>query len=372
DGIWLLPFVLCALAFYVFCVFNLKENLSQKFLKSSLALIPFAILGAFALVFCSLNFAYYGRFVVSDFTSKDFNCAIGAFSRADDTGAHRGVFVPYETRKEIYEKVPTAKKLGEALETDGYYGSFGNIKTKEFGGGGFYWALRSAAESAGLTPDAITAKNFYQTLADDINHACDSGAIKTENGKINSTMMPFQPEYILPTLKEMASSFKTLFLFEQTNPFSTKLCVFAKETEQIDEIESFLHTKCTIAAQANTDLPYLSPLQNIFSKVLNIITFLFRILAFPCGIFAIIYLFSCIKTFFNGFKTKLFSVKFMGAVVYIGVFASFIMRVAMISYVEAVAFNIGTYLMYLSSTAPLMLILFAIGSLKLLEKFEGK
>ena len=64
-------------------------------------------------------------------------------------------------------------------------------------------------------------------------------------------------------------------LFEQTEP--TQILSIARP-DQTEEWESYLHCQSTIAAQANTDLPYFAPLNQIAYKLLNLVTWVQRIL----------------------------------------------------------------------------------------------
>ena len=370
DGIWLMPFVVCAIIFYILCVIMAKETVKTKIYRCMLAVIPFILLLVGVLSFSTMNYIHYGRFAISDFTSSDFENAIGAFSRADTTGAHPKVFVPHDVRLEIYDKVPLAKQLGDTLETDSFYNGYGSLTDKEFNSGGFYWAVRRAAFESGLASDAVSAKAFYTQLATDINKACDNGLIQTDNKEINSSMMPFHPEYISLTIAEMGNSFKqllSLFWFDdeqhQIKPYSNELCFFEPSGESQEEVESFIHNDCAVLAQADTDLVYLTPRQNIFAKALGLITVIVRIIITPCTVFALVWLCKQIAFILKCFKTKTFNLAFMSAIVYFGLFCSILLRVAMISYVEAVSFQIGTYAMYLSSAMPFLLLFAVLGTI---------
>ena len=370
DGIWLLPFMICAIIVYVFCLIFKSSTIKSKLISVFLTIIPFITLSITLLFFCAMNYNYYGRFIFSDFTSKDFTSAVGAFSRADTTGAHPKIFVPYEVRQDIYSKVPLANEIGTYLETNAIYSAYGNAEKKEIYSGGFYWALRKVAFENGFATNATQAEIFYTKLANDINKACESGLINTTNSVINSTQMPFNAEYIPLTINEIFNSFKqlfSLFLFDeqqhQIKPYSSILCIFNEYAESQEDVEIFLHTKTAHAAQANTDLVYLDPLQNIFAKCLNIITWIMRIIIVLFTFISLIWLLKQIALIFKHIKNKKFDFNFLYAIIYIGLLFNFILRVAMISYIEAISFQIGTYSMYLSSAMPFLLIVITLGTI---------
>ena len=108
-----------------------------------------------------LNNQYYGRFILSDFTSKEFKDAYGAMTRVVQEAPQAKVPVPLEVRRKLYETVPEFAVLEPYLETEMNYNNFGSIPDREFNGGGFYWALRRAAADAGYYSDANTAKKYF-------------------------------------------------------------------------------------------------------------------------------------------------------------------------------------------------------------------
>ena len=64
-----------------------------------------------------MNYKYYGRFIISDFTSSEFNDAMGALSRAYPDDQKRYELVPLSTRLALYEVSPTFAKLQAKKES---------------------------------------------------------------------------------------------------------------------------------------------------------------------------------------------------------------------------------------------------------------
>ena len=73
-------------------------------------------------------------------------------------------------------------------------------------------------------------------------------------------------------------------------------------------------------------------------------------------------LFHALKETIQKIRTMLFSTKAMCAVFLLGVILSVFVRVVLISYIEVTNFRIGTYLLYLSGAAVLVIALSAAGA----------
>ncbi|MDO4566533.1 MAG: hypothetical protein Q4B42_04310, partial [Oscillospiraceae bacterium] len=193
DGIWLLPFAVCALLVYVILVFfsgrDLKERLKRLSSPLAAALVCFMCIGAY----CWQNYTHYGRFIVSDFTSSEFEDAIGALVRADTDRPHeRNVLVCYEARQRIAAVSPMWAEIEEVLaENEGYYRGYGYAPEKNLKSGGICWALRDIVQNLGYANTALEAEDYYTRLAAEINAACDSGALETPYGRMSTTLMPW-------------------------------------------------------------------------------------------------------------------------------------------------------------------------------------
>lgn len=84
----------------------LDKSIAHKKSRLALLLVPLALWGGGIAAWCGMNYKYYGRFIISDFTSSEFNDAMGALSRAypDDQKALRAR--PLSTRLALYEVSP--------------------------------------------------------------------------------------------------------------------------------------------------------------------------------------------------------------------------------------------------------------------------
>ena len=97
DNALLLPFVLCAAAVYLAYLF-LDKSIAHKKSRLALLLVPLALWGGGIAAWCGMNYKYYGRFIISDFTSSEFNDAMGALSRAYPDDQKRYELIPLSTR----------------------------------------------------------------------------------------------------------------------------------------------------------------------------------------------------------------------------------------------------------------------------------
>ena len=176
DNALLLPFVLCAAAVYLAYLF-LDKSIAHKKSRLALLLVPLALWGGGIAAWCGMNYKYYGRFIISDFTSSEFNDAMGALSRAYPDDQKRYELIPLSTRLALYEVSPTFAKLQDVLETPEMYNGYGDPETGELNSGGIHWVLRKAAWTAGYYDTAQDAENFWRAVADEINAACDAGLV---------------------------------------------------------------------------------------------------------------------------------------------------------------------------------------------------
>ncbi|MEG0912611.1 MAG: hypothetical protein RSD19_04505 [Oscillospiraceae bacterium] len=365
DGIWLLPFAVCASAFYILFFICKKSDAKQKLCGLYSIVCSLLICISCVGIYSFMNYLYYGRFCVSDFTSPEFSAVISAFKRADTDVPHKRILICSDTHKKIYSAVPDAAKLGELLETPKYMNGYGDIELGEYTSGGFCWALRRAAYDSGFAPDAQSAKLFYEKLASDINAACDSGQIESRDGSLSlggAFTVPFDRSYIAPTMSEIGRSLRVLLLFEQTSAMAP---LSYSTPKQALESEIFTFTKSSKTAIANTALPYYTSAERAAGICFSIISWCYRLLIFPALFLGLKFIFSCIVNSANELRKKRFTVNGLFSILLLGLLCSILLRVSIVSYTEATNYLIGTYLLYLSSAGPLILLIASLGTARL-------
>lgn len=361
DAIWIYPFVLCATLYYLVCVIFDRTNVARI---RKAVLIPAAALIAFAvpvLSFCAMNQKYYGVFLINETSEPEFTAAISAMQQADLDLPHAGISVCHPTRDRLYEAVPEMAELGDFLEQDHYYHGYGWTEEQEFNSGGFFWAVKRVSYESGLATDAVSVRSYFRKLADAIEAAYADGRLE-KNPKAataSSFLVPYDPSYLLPTVRELGNSLRCILFFEQTSSLAP--LSFATP-EQAKPWRDYTYTLPSYIAKAGTAEPYYYFPQRIAEYLFTVIRWCYRVAVWPALLAALICLFMESRKAFSDVR-KLFSCgASMNAVLILGVILSIFVRIVLISYIEVTNFRIGTYLLYLSGGAVLTVLLAAVGA----------
>jgi hypothetical protein len=128
----------------------------------------------------SANYAAFRSFAKSEMSSPSFEKALKALLRIKPSHSLRYVAVNMEALGLAYEASPAFAQLKPFFEapegqawTKPFFDRFGR---REFGPW-FMWAVRNVTANAGYFQDPVSTNNFYQTVAREINQACDEGRI---------------------------------------------------------------------------------------------------------------------------------------------------------------------------------------------------
>ena len=113
-----------------------------------------------------------------------------------------------------------------------------------------------------------------------------------------------------------------------------------------------------------TDIPYLSPIRSIIHKILEAFVLIYR-LCIP--VMFVISLLWQIKKLREDIWNKQFGSESMLNIILLGLLGMALLRCAMIAFVEVASFNIGTYVMYLSTVHPLIILYSFVGFDKTFE-----
>ncbi|MEG1175719.1 MAG: hypothetical protein RSD62_03630 [Ruthenibacterium sp.] len=366
DGAWYLAF--CVAATAVTCFFICaNKGVPQKLRKCLAQSVPYAMLCAGALVFCALNASAYGRFAVSDFTSREFRDACGALMRvsASDTFAQKEkVPVSAAALDAVYAAVPEMDKVQGKLKSFDIMRDYGAIDSGgEYTAGGFYWALRRAVFESGCADTAAEAKAFYTAVADKINALCDSGALPGSGGKISTTLMPFRARYFLPTLREAGINVGRMLVFSEAAPAFDTISVTPPDLQA--QYEAFLGNACNISAKPYTDEAYYLPKQQrayfVFTALQGAYAVCVSVMFAAAVLWQAVGLFQLAHS--AGTKTPwpprvLWWVQ-------LGLLCSVLLRCAIVAYLFVTAFNAGVgRLPYLCGAHPALLLFCFIGTLQ--------
>ncbi len=370
DGTWLLPFAGCATAAYLLLTALQKDmKLRQKLWRAALPVLSAAVGLVCIGLYCEQNYQHYGRFVVSDFTSKEFQDTIGALLRCETDGAHEQILVCKQTRDKVAAASPLYARLEQTItDNPALYGGYGSEEDREFNSGGFYWALRIVASETGYYTNARETRDFFAALAAEINEACDSGMLEHRGGKKSTIVMPWHAEYLQPTLEEFGNSVRCLLQFEQTTALAE---LSTPPPDQAAEMRAFLHTELsTVTGLDGTGVMYTASQIDAARRMAGITRY-YRSAMVPALVLAMLGLFGWIFRAVREIRAKKIGFGAMAAILLLGVLLSVLLRVGIASYMEAVSFQIGTYLMYLSPACPLLLLFGAAGAVCALEMAGG-
>jgi hypothetical protein len=349
DGLWLLPFAACAVLICIIYIIN-SQNLRQKAKRVLILFIPGVLIVLSFFTICIINYKYYNRFTISDFSGGEFAACYGAMTRPEHEKWNPLVAVPFDVRKNLYETCPDFAPFEPLLESGNIKKAFYNTELQDYSSGAFYWALRRGAQQLGIYDSYDNSQKYWENLARQVNAAADN----TENSlpPRKSVTPPIKKEYILPVVKTAKQSAKYIFSFEDMQPYSKQLSDVT--TGKIEIWENFLYTRSNYRAVENTAEPYHTPIQKVVFSLCEKITAVFRfaaILLFPCACLFIIWNFVSFKKLES--DKKILNFALLGYI-FMAVFRVFIM-----SFMEVAAFNIGIYSMYLATVYPLVILISA-------------
>ena len=369
DGVWLLPFAAAGTLILILTALRDKGSLAKKLGRCALLAVPYGLLATAILVYSAVNYACYGLFAVSDFSSGSFAAAVGAMSRVKAEEWKPLCSVPTDVRMKLYDAVPELKPLEYWLEEDeDLQNSFRNPELDDYQSGSFYWALRKAAWNEGVYDSPQKAEEYWQQVADAINALCDSGQLEANGPKRSSTTPPIRMEYVPDVLAEGVRGLLHTLTFRDCAPYyADQRSLILPEDEAV--YEAYLGQQVNSAAQASSDLPYYSPLQKLVFAGMEAIR-----LVYAVGL-PVLFAAAVVLQIRQGFR--LLQLRKQKAiqpgqallwVLLLGLVAMALLRCFMIAFVEVASFNIGTSTMYLSTVHPLLLLYSGAGILTLWRK----
>ena len=369
DNALLLPFVGCAAAVYLVFLFTSKTA-GQKRAKLALLLLPLALWAGGITAWKAMNYRYYGRFIVSDFSQGEFADAMGALTRVAPGAQQRYIPIPYQTRQMLYEISPTFALLQPYIETTHNYERYGLAHRSEFMANGIHWMLREAAANAGVYATPETARAFWQAVADEVNAACDAGEVPAGR-KHSGVFSPVKAEYILPSLEKFGDEAAELLLFRQTSPRAE---LSRMPAWQAGQWQGFLHAPFSTAAVAGTAQPYFGGVRAAAYTLLDAATWCMRVLVWPMLALAVLWLCRYVPRCVRGVRQKAPPADMAGCVLMLGLFLTGLLRLVALAYLFAVSIKLEpASLMYMSpAIAPMMAFLAFAAARWLEETFAEK
>ena len=363
DNALLLPFVGCAAAVYLVFLFTSKTA-GQKRAKLALLLLPLALWAGGITAWKAMNYRYYGRFIVSDFSQGEFADAMGALTRVAPGAQQRYIPIPYQTRQMLYEISPTFALLQPYIETTHNYERYGLAHRSEFMANGIHWMLREAAANAGVYATPETARAFWQAVADEVNAACDADEVPAGR-KHSGVFSPVKAEYILPSLEKFGDEAAELLLFRQTSPRAE---LSRMPAWQAGQWQGFLHAPFSTAAVAGTAQPYFGGVRAAAYTLLDAATWCMRVLVWPMLVLAVLWLCRYVPRCVRGVRQKAPPADMAGCVLMLGLFLTGLLRLVALAYLFAVSIKLEpASLMYMSPAAAPMMAFLAFAAARWLE-----
>ena len=364
DNALLLPFVGCAAAVYLVFLFTSKTA-GQKRAKLALLLLPLALWAGGIAAWKAMNYRYYGRFIVSDFSQGEFADAMGALTRVAPDAQQRYIPIPYQTRQMLYEISPTLASVQDEIENGDMYSRYGYADKPEFIANGIHWMLREAAANAGVYATPETARAFWQAVADEVNAACDAGEVPAGR-KHSGVFSPVKAEYILPSLEKFGDEAAELLLFRQTSPRAE---LSRMPAWQAGQWQGFLHAPFSTAAVAGTAQPYFGGVRAAAYTLLDAVTWCMRVLVWPMLALAVLWLCRYVPRCVRGVRQKAPPADMAGCVLMLGLFLTGLLRLAALAYLFAVSIKLEpASLMYMSPAAAPMMAFLAFAAARWLEE----
>lgn len=360
-GLFLLPFALTAAAVTAVLLARRRRMRALPVLA-----LPFGILAAGIFTVCTINYTYYGLFALSDFSGGSFADAMGAMNRVkSEEGFTPLVTVPADVRERLYRAVPALQPLRRWLEEDAQLqNDFRDPALHDYRAGSFYWAIRRAAQFAGVYADAAAADAYWAGVAGQINALCDAGALPAQSGRRSGTTPPIRAGYIAPVLAESAKSLYWTLTFQDCAAYESQRSIGT--AEDFAAWQGYLHCAFNGAAEAGRDTPYYSPLQKLAYAVFAALRLAYAA-ALPLAFAAAAVLqFARMGAAWRGGALQ----KTTWLLLF-GLLLTAAYRCAMIAFMEVSSFGIGTSTMYLATVHPLLLLYAAAGLAAARTEFDG-
>lgn len=179
EGVWFAPpLLVCGVAAVVVDRRAGARTAAGLVAMGGCAVITALIVVAGGALVASLNEKHYGAAVTTELKDAPFNRAVGAIQRVADSRWSRYEPLAPELRDKLAAASPAFAEIRPVLEQRiSVSGPPTQADDGEMMGIFLSWALRDAAAAAGHHATLPDSRAFYSRLADEINAACDAGAL---------------------------------------------------------------------------------------------------------------------------------------------------------------------------------------------------
>jgi hypothetical protein len=219
EGAWLFPTVAVVMAMALigiwrpnWCPGSEREAFPRRSTHLKTIAVPLvmalAVFTAADWLVAGINYRHYKVFETNEFRSRGFLRAYGAIQRIKSDHWRPFITFPKDARQRAYAVSPAARELESAFEGNigkGWAHLSCTLMNKpdscdEVEAGWAIWEFRDAVAAAGHYRSGAEAMRYYNTLADQINSACDRGVIQCLPARA-TLLPPFRWEYMGESLQ---------------------------------------------------------------------------------------------------------------------------------------------------------------------------
>ena len=192
EGIWIYPILFLLLLVCLVLIWNRKEIDMSK--RIALIILPIILWYIPITIVSYINYSYYGFWGTSEQLEPEFRRVIDTLGRIKSDTWHPLISISEDARAKAYEASPLFNELKDSFEE--YQGGWNTTENsgitskpawflKYYGNGKsalsndyFVWMMRDVMYREGYYSKGIYPKDFYTSLADELEAACDNGTLE--------------------------------------------------------------------------------------------------------------------------------------------------------------------------------------------------
>ena len=294
-----------------------------------------------------VNYLHYGVFIRNDIREGSFPEAYAALTRIKSDSTIRYVPVNKEARTKAYAVSPTFAELREYID-----GSQRNVvyvpgtDSTEIIGGFMIWVLKRGAAQCGHYTNLEESQRFFRQIADEINLAFEQGKLE-ERTNFSFSGFSLEKEHLEPVLKMFMHTTVYTTGFREYSPYP----VFHQaDTEGILHFQNIANETAIFHPRMYDD--YKIPDKLKFVLLIAVSAVYEWINPVTAIISVLLFIVISILLVFNKVNRKLFELWFVSLVFLLLA----VIRMFLISYMEAMQWPGALIPQYLSVAYPFMLI----------------
>ena len=238
-------------------------------------MLPFLILFLSNYTISEINYHYYKVRTTVEVKSPQFLAAYSSLTRVNAGKRMPVIPVSQQALNTIYKVSPAFAKLkpylngniGEAWAyvSNTVYPQYPG----EIAGGWFMWAFRYSVQAAGYYKNGKVAMNYYQSIANQVNNACNIGSLSCL-ASTDNMYPPLTSMYVSPFISSVKNSFNFIAGFQDYNPTPLNVSGSQKSINLFSNITNEPATNVINSSKINI----LNSLGSIYQKIFPFITYL--------------------------------------------------------------------------------------------------